>query len=94
MVVTVKGSAGNSLYLDDFFNSGNTSVVNNNIASFETWHRGKPVQVFSLLDVSAIPLQTKQLTWSDSDTYNVGEKGYKVDLIDTAVRLIKGLFGK
>jgi hypothetical protein len=50
--------------LDDFFNGGNTSVVNNNIASFETWHRGKPAQIFSLLDVSAIPLQAAQLTES------------------------------
>jgi hypothetical protein len=62
VIITVKGTAGNTLYLDDFFNGGNTSVVNNNIASFETWHRGKPAQIFSLLDVSAIPLQAAQLT--------------------------------
>ncbi len=62
VIITVKGTAGNTLYLDDFFNGGNTSIVNNNITSFETWHRGKPAQIFSLLDVSAIPLQGAQLT--------------------------------
>ena len=47
-----------------------------------------------VLDLSALPEQTHVAVWSDTDTYGTGEKGYKVDLIDTAVRLIKGLFGK
>ena len=63
---TVKSAAG-TLYLDDFLNSGNTSTVNNNIASFETWFDGKPVDLFSLLDVSAIPAQSAQQVWSYSD---------------------------
>ena len=62
--VNVKGTAGNTLYLDDFFNSGNGTTVNNNIASFETWYQGKPAPIFSLLDVSAIPGQTAQETWN------------------------------
>lgn len=73
--INVKGTAGNTIYLDDFFNSGNTSVVNNNIASFETWYQGKPAPIFSLLDVSAIPGQTRQEVWSDSNTYTAGQKG-------------------
>lgn len=85
VVVTVKGTAGNTLYLDDFFNSGNTSVVNNNIASFETWFNGKPAQIFSLLDVSALPLQTAQAVWSDDSTYTGNQKGKKlVDAADDA----------
>lgn len=64
---TVKSAAG-TLYLDDFLNSGNTSVVNNNIASFETWFDGKPVDLFSLLDVSAIPAQSAQQVWAYTDS--------------------------
>ncbi len=64
---TVKGSSG-TLFLDDFLNSGNTSVVSNNIASFETWQNGKPVSLFSLLDVSAIPAQSAQQVWLQPDT--------------------------
>lgn len=65
--VTVKSAAG-TLYLDDFLNSGNTVDVNNNVASFETWFDGKPVDLFSLLDVSAIPAQSAQQVWTYSTT--------------------------
>lgn len=66
--LNVKGSAGNTLYLDDFLNSGDTTTVSNKIASFETWYQGKPAPIFSLLDVSAIPGQTTQQVWAASDT--------------------------
>lgn len=63
MVNIKSNTSGAALYADDFFNAGNGTTVNNNIASFETWHKGKPAQIFSLLDLSALPLSTTQLVW-------------------------------
>lgn len=75
IVINVRGTAGNTIYFDDFFNSGNTVTVNNQIASFEVWYNGQPASIFSLTDVSAIPLQTAQAVWADSNTYTTLEKG-------------------
>lgn len=75
ITINVKGTAGNTIYFDDFFNSGNTVTVNNQIASFEVWFNGQPASIFSLTDVSAIPLQTAQAVWSDTNTYTTLQKG-------------------
>ena len=83
--ITVKGASG-TIFFDDFLNGGNTSVVSNNIASFETWQNGKPVSLFSLLDVSAIPAQSAQQVWNYSDqTTSANTMGQRqVDAADDA----------
>lgn len=73
--ITAKGTAGDIIYFDDFLRSGNTTTVTNNIASFETWFNGKPVDLFALLDVSAIPDLAALKVWSDEDAYTGNQKG-------------------
>ena len=89
--ITAKtATAGAYAFLDDLYDAS----TNNKVAGLDLWDAGHTSPIMVVTDFSSSIPSIVNAVWSDNDTYGTGEKGYKVDLIDTAVRLIKGLFGK
>lgn len=81
--VTVIGNSG-AFYLDDFYDAG----VNNKVAGFDLWYRGKPAPVFSAIDVSGVPA----LVWAyPTSNLEVADTTGKT-LVDTGDDLTTGKF--
>lgn len=47
----------------------------------DLWDEGHISPIMLVLDLSALPEQTRVAMLSDTDTYNPGEKGYNIDLL-------------
>lgn len=70
--ITAKSAtAGAYAFLDDLYDAGTI----NKVAGLDLWDEGKISQIIVAADYSSIPETTRLAVWSDSSTYDPGEKG-------------------